>query len=489
MSTVRFSVVVPTRERADTLRAALRTCLDQGFDDYEVLVSDNCSSPATRAVVDELASPKLRYVRTPEPLSMSANWDFAVARARGEYVTVLGDDDGLLPHALCQLDGLLQRHPAKAVRWSLALYTWPTFLLKGHEDYLRLPLGNAVTELDGFDVIRQVAGALERYEDLPMVYNAAVRRDVLDELRGRVGKVFPHYIPDIYSGFAVAGVVGKFVSTTLPLAIRGLSGSSNGSAQLFAPGRTRVEAEFHALNARDGLHSESRVPALPALPAYSADTLLFAKRMLFPNLDVPLDRKRMVRDSLACIRVAEADWPAALATARRSLTDDPELLAWFDAELAGAPYRAAPVTYMKPAQLGFDGTALHLDTSAFGVTDVAGAAQLCARILNCPRGAFLPPEGAAAVAQRIKEIAAPFGAEGLEMVQRALGWYSVVDQVRSLKEQNAALRTACDERAAIISRMDSQVRGLSQQLGAERKWSLKRPLRVLRKALGRGAGL
>ncbi len=82
MSAPRFSVVIPTRERADTLRFALRTCLDQAFDDYEVIVSDNFSSPATRGVVDEAAAPKVRYVRTPEPVAMSTNWEFAVAHAR-----------------------------------------------------------------------------------------------------------------------------------------------------------------------------------------------------------------------------------------------------------------------------------------------------------------------------------------------------------------------------------------------------------------------
>src|SRR5262249_18302130 len=51
-----FSVVIPTRERAETLTYALRTCLEQDFDDYEVVVCDNCSSPATRAVIQASGS-------------------------------------------------------------------------------------------------------------------------------------------------------------------------------------------------------------------------------------------------------------------------------------------------------------------------------------------------------------------------------------------------------------------------------------------------
>src|SRR5262249_49982060 len=77
MSTPRFSVVVPTRERADTLQSCLTTCLDQGFDNYEVIVCDNCSSPATREVVEGFASSRIKYVRAPEPLAMSDNWELA----------------------------------------------------------------------------------------------------------------------------------------------------------------------------------------------------------------------------------------------------------------------------------------------------------------------------------------------------------------------------------------------------------------------------
>src|SRR5262245_20675383 len=108
MDAVRFSVVIPTRERAETLRHALRTCLNRKFDDYEVIVSDNDSAPPMRAVVDEVAGPKVRYVRTPDALAMSSNWDFALSHARGEFVVLIGDDDGLLPHALAELDKIIR---------------------------------------------------------------------------------------------------------------------------------------------------------------------------------------------------------------------------------------------------------------------------------------------------------------------------------------------------------------------------------------------
>jgi hypothetical protein len=383
MPVPRFSVIIPTRERADTLRFALRTCLDQDFDDYELIVSDNHSSPATRAVVDECASPKVRYVRTDKPVAMSTNWEFAVGRARGEYVVLIGDDDGLLPHALRELDRLARDTGARAIRWTAAYYTWPTVAVEGQGNYLRVPLGREVCERDAAEVIREVTEFRAFYTDLPMLYNAAVHRDLLDALRARAGRVFPHPVPDVYSGFAVAHAAGRFLSVTAPMSVSGQSRASIGLATFFFRGRSATSDEFFALNAADGLHSERTVPDLPVFPHVPvADSFAFAKRVLFPELPVDLDRKALAAACVTGARVTEVDWPAALSAVRASLADDAELEKWFDAELAHKPYASPPPVRLRPERLTADGTALHLDAAAFGVSDVAGAAALCERLLG-----------------------------------------------------------------------------------------------------------
>jgi glycosyltransferase involved in cell wall biosynthesis len=485
MSTPRFSVVIPTRERAATLRFALRTVLDQPFDDYEVIVSDNCSSPATKAVVEEAASPKVRYVRTAEPVAMSANWEFAVSHARGEYVTVLGDDDGLLPHALAELDRLARTHAAKAIRWDTAFYTWPTILFAGHGNYLRVPLLSGAAERIGTEVIAAVSGLRESYEQLPMIYNTAVRRDVIEDIRRRGGAVFPHPIPDVYSGFAIAHAAGRFLTTTLPMSVRGVSAASNGVATLYEPGRTDIEREFNALNAKAGFPPEPTIPDLPALPAYAASAYLTARRLLFPNTGPDPDRRAVARACLAEVRVVAADWPVALSAVRRSFADDPTLTMWFDTELAARPHTPPQPVLLRPTELGFDGSALHLDAAAFGVVDVHGAARLCERVLNCTTRPihYTAAEDGAAVARKVAELTAPLGEGGKDIVRQALGWGELVREMRVLRERVAtleadrsALMAVCAEREEIIGR-------LARQHAAERRWSLKRPLRAARRLL------
>ena len=100
MAAPRFSVLIPTRERPDTLRHTLRTVAEQPGNDYEVVVADNASGPATRQIVAKFGLPHVRYVRSEELLPMALNWERGLEQCQGEFVTVLGDDDAFLPSTL-----------------------------------------------------------------------------------------------------------------------------------------------------------------------------------------------------------------------------------------------------------------------------------------------------------------------------------------------------------------------------------------------------
>src|SRR5688500_5173934 len=96
----RFSIIIPTRNRAHLLQYALQTAVAQTFDDFEVLVCDNNSQDETPSVARGYCDGRVRYVRTDRTLPMPDNWEFALAQSRGEHVTYLPDDDALHPDLL-----------------------------------------------------------------------------------------------------------------------------------------------------------------------------------------------------------------------------------------------------------------------------------------------------------------------------------------------------------------------------------------------------
>src|SRR5690606_25949425 len=93
----KITVIIPTRERCDVFVSALKTVTGQNYDDLEILVSDNFSQDATEEVARQSNDPRVRYLNTGRRLSMAHNWEFALEHATGDWVTIVGDDDGLLP--------------------------------------------------------------------------------------------------------------------------------------------------------------------------------------------------------------------------------------------------------------------------------------------------------------------------------------------------------------------------------------------------------
>ncbi len=115
-ATPKVSVVVTTYRRAKRLPPTLDSILGQGFRDFELILSDDCSPDETPAVGEEYASrdPRVRYVRNETNLGMPGNLNAAIARARGEYVANLHDDDIYRADLLDRWVGLLDRHPGAA---------------------------------------------------------------------------------------------------------------------------------------------------------------------------------------------------------------------------------------------------------------------------------------------------------------------------------------------------------------------------------------
>jgi glycosyltransferase involved in cell wall biosynthesis len=229
MSETKFSIVVPTRQRHETLYHTLKTCLYQkDFDNYEIIIADNCSSPETRKVVDELNSPKIKYVRSDIPLSMSDNWELGVSHASSEYVTVLGDDDALLPNCLVTIDSIIKEHGFKVVKYTRLSYSWPGVVENSNQ--LLIPLQSKQFIIDSSQVknlLKEVGNGHLGYSILPTIYDSFIHRDLILSLKEKTGRIFNSFVPDVYSGFVFAYLNQGFIKVGTPLGISGRSSKSN----------------------------------------------------------------------------------------------------------------------------------------------------------------------------------------------------------------------------------------------------------------------
>jgi hypothetical protein len=209
-----------------------------------------------------------------------------------------------------------------------------------------------------------------------------VRRDVLEEMQRRTGRVFLNWCPDVYSGFAVAHLAGRFLSCTVPFSVAGLSGASNGVATLATDANNRIAEEFFRLNKADGYPPHPRVPDVSVWPVTTADSFLYAKDAFFPDDDsLVMDRKDLAIHTLKAVVITDQAARAKIRSlVRDSLADEPALVEWFDREAPDPPPAEGRV--FGPLLNGFHDDMLTLDTRNFGLQTIADAVRFSADLLG-----------------------------------------------------------------------------------------------------------
>jgi len=105
------SFCMTTRRRPDFLVKTLKAIQRQSFSDFEVIVSDNDTAGSGRAVVEGLNDSRFRYYCNESDLGMNSSFNRSLAKARGEYVVMITDDDPIYPEMLEILRDLTQKHP------------------------------------------------------------------------------------------------------------------------------------------------------------------------------------------------------------------------------------------------------------------------------------------------------------------------------------------------------------------------------------------
>jgi glycosyltransferase involved in cell wall biosynthesis len=123
---MKFSVLLPTRNRLSLLRYAIESVRRQDYDDWEIIVSDNFSEEDIAGYVHGLGDPRIQCFRTERFVPVTENWNNALERSRGDYIIMLGDDDCLLPSYFSTVRRLVEEHGQPDLLYSSGyMYAYP----------------------------------------------------------------------------------------------------------------------------------------------------------------------------------------------------------------------------------------------------------------------------------------------------------------------------------------------------------------------------
>jgi glycosyltransferase involved in cell wall biosynthesis len=275
---VTFSVVIPTHgRRLDFLVEAVETVRRQNDPDFELVIFDNASSDDVAGFVSGLRDARVRYVRSNDFLPVTESWNRAISLATGDYVTFLGDDDGLAPGYFSALReivgefenpdvvycGILQfLHPGVAP-WERRGYVADVrngFFFEGRRRPFRLSKEDAT---------KAVLGSLRLRRNFTFNIQAfAFSRTFLARL-GTAGPIFRSPFPDYYLANVAMLHAASVVVVPAPLSMAGVCKASFGYT-LFNGLEAQGTELLNAKLAADPLYKEVEALLLPG-PRYNTN--------------------------------------------------------------------------------------------------------------------------------------------------------------------------------------------------------------------------
>lgn len=88
------SICIPTYVQTHFLKKCLDSVFKQTYTNYELIISDDTPNDSLKSFLDtHYAGKKINYYRNQVALGSPANWNFAISKAKGDYIKILHHDD------------------------------------------------------------------------------------------------------------------------------------------------------------------------------------------------------------------------------------------------------------------------------------------------------------------------------------------------------------------------------------------------------------
>lgn len=231
-----LSIIVPTKNRYYYLKYLVQYFHSIESDKIELIIQDNSDVETNQDFLDFLSKindSRISYLFVSKSLTIDENCDFAIKRGKGEYITMLGDDDIFSKHIIeytekFKVDNLDAILPIKNS------FTWPDvkprFYKEKFSGIFRIHKFNCkrtridvkkelekVIKLGGTDIL-----------NLPRIYHGILKKTILDEIYNKTNTYFPGPSPDMANAVAACKYVERYELIDVPLIISGHSKKSGG---------------------------------------------------------------------------------------------------------------------------------------------------------------------------------------------------------------------------------------------------------------------
>ncbi len=110
-TTPTVSVIIPSYNHARFIAEAIQSVLDQTFQDFEIVITDDGSTDNSIEVIEKFTDERIRLFRHASNQGACVTSNNCIKQARGKYIAMLSSDDVWLPTKLEKQVRFLEEHP------------------------------------------------------------------------------------------------------------------------------------------------------------------------------------------------------------------------------------------------------------------------------------------------------------------------------------------------------------------------------------------
>jgi glycosyltransferase involved in cell wall biosynthesis len=102
------SIILPSYNGSKYIRTSIDSCLNQTFNNFELIIVDDASSDETPQIINSYKDPRIRYIRNQTNQRLPNSLNIGFIHARGKFLTWTSDDNIYLPNAIEKMFNVLQ---------------------------------------------------------------------------------------------------------------------------------------------------------------------------------------------------------------------------------------------------------------------------------------------------------------------------------------------------------------------------------------------
>jgi len=90
---LKFSICMPVYNGSSVISETLKSILSQSFDNFEIIINDDCSKDNTEEVIKSFKDKRIKFFKNKKNLGYPMNLESCRRKAKGDIIYLMGQDD------------------------------------------------------------------------------------------------------------------------------------------------------------------------------------------------------------------------------------------------------------------------------------------------------------------------------------------------------------------------------------------------------------